>query len=197
MALHISKMSGKLEGIPAVNTNTLSNEFCQKMGNSDTVCALCYSRKMLETYRKGCIPKFEQNSKFLSGVQLPRTAFPRINAAVFRLHGHGELVNLTHLINLAVFAGRNPLTTFSLWTKRKNLVSQFLSEGRMVPNNLILIYSNPDMGSVSFKVPKGFHKVFNVVEEAHSRENCTGKKCLDCLLCYQKSTTNVIVERQK
>ena len=29
--VHISTMSGKLKGIPSINTNTLTNKLCQKM----------------------------------------------------------------------------------------------------------------------------------------------------------------------
>jgi hypothetical protein len=40
--LKISVMSGKLEGIPALNTDTTSNEFCIKMSaNEDIQKELC------------------------------------------------------------------------------------------------------------------------------------------------------------
>ena len=44
--LKISTMSGKLKGFKALNTNTLSNDFCVKMYNSgknDVICTFCYS----------------------------------------------------------------------------------------------------------------------------------------------------------
>jgi hypothetical protein len=37
--VHISKMTGKLDGIHAISTNTVTNPFCQKMNTSgDTIC---------------------------------------------------------------------------------------------------------------------------------------------------------------
>ena len=29
------------------------------------------------------------------------------------------------------------------------------------------------------------------------KQNCTGQKCRDCLLCYKKDTTSIIVEKVK
>ena len=62
-----SKMSGKLEGIPALNTDTTSNKFCQAMSKrKDTICSVCYSWSMLKTFRKNAVPRFKSNSDYLS-----------------------------------------------------------------------------------------------------------------------------------
>ena len=53
----VSKMSGKLAGIPAINTNTATNAYCVKQytsGGADNICTMCYSQRMLSTYRKNC-----------------------------------------------------------------------------------------------------------------------------------------------
>ena len=105
--VHISTMSGKLKGIPSINTNTLTNKFCQKMFNStkeNLICKSCYSYEMLQTFRKNCIPKFEQNSKVLSEAIIPNLYLPKINASFFRFSAHGELVNEVDFINLVNLA---------------------------------------------------------------------------------------------
>ena len=65
-------------------------------------------------------------------------------------------------------------------------------------NYLILIFSNPRIDRV-IGVPRAFHKVFNNVDKGSDiKQNCTGRKCMDCLLCYRKeSGANVIVEAVK
>ena len=48
----VSKMSGKLAGIPAINTNTATNAYCVKQyksGGADNICTMCYSQRMLST----------------------------------------------------------------------------------------------------------------------------------------------------
>ena len=96
MTVHMSKMSGKLKGIPAINTNTLTNPFCirqhQKTG---TICEECYSFGMLEGYRKNCTPAFERNSALLSE-HIPWDDLPVLNFAYVRYSAHGEIINYQH-----------------------------------------------------------------------------------------------------
>lgn len=187
--LKLSTMTGKLDGFRAINTNTVTNPFCIKMKESDTICGVCYSHRMLNTFRKGCQPAWQHNSDMLS--QAPLTTIPTIKDRVFRYHGHGELINAQHLENLYAIAEGNPATTFSLWTKQSKLVLRH----RQRPSNMILIFSNPNINDVMV-VPKGFDKVFNnVTGEADA--NCTGQQCKDCLKCYTHGGTDIIVEHVK
>jgi len=82
-----------------------------------------------------------------------------------------------------------------LWTKRVGIVRKNLHH---VPDNMILVYSNPKIDNVMSSPPRGFDRVFNNVSESYDGEaNCTGQKCMDCLLCYKRDTTQVIVEHVK
>jgi len=193
-----SKMTGKLQGIPALNTNTLTNEYCSKMRSTDTICKVCYSASMLEGSRKNCAPSWEKNSKALESI-IPLDNLPSINAHTFRFHAHGELINYEHLINFINIAKLNPDTHFALWTKRSNLVKQFL-ECEEAPKNIIFIYSNPKTNRIIEKPPKGFHKVFNASYDDSVKEgqvHCTGQKCVDCMACYRHNENTVIIEKVK
>lgn len=112
-----------------------------------------------------------------------------------RFHGHGELINDTHFLNLCDIAESNGHCTFALWTKRVDIVRP---NRHHVPENMILVYSNPKIDSVLEKPPRGFHRVFNnVTKQYRGDANCTGQKCIDCQLCYKFDTTSVIVEHVK
>jgi hypothetical protein len=197
-----SVMSGKLTGIPAYNTNTKSNEFCMRQKNTDTICGQCYSHKMLDTYRKSCIPAWQRNSdQFADWIEWDD--LPRDNDLFVRLNGHGELINDTHFVNIIRLARKNPQTTYALWTKRASITRKFTkpyngNDFGDIPDNLILVFSNPSVDNV-IDVPRGFHKVFNNVSKGSTEpQNCTGKKCMECLACYRKdSGTDVIVEMVK
>ena len=210
MTVHMSKMSGKLKGIPAINTNTLTNQFCIRQHQTDTICGECYSFTMLEGYRKNCGPAFERNSALLSD-WIEWDDLPIVNSAFFRFSAHGELINETHFVNLIRIARKNPHTTFALWTKRASITRKFTKPYNSkwetlyggedfgdIPPNLILVFSNPRIDKV-IDVPRGFHKVFNNVSKGSTApQNCTGRKCMDCLACYRKdSGTDVIVEMVK
>ncbi len=177
--------SGKMLGIPSLNTDTTENDFCKSMYNSNKenlICKSCYSMSMLSTFRKNCKPKFLNNSKYLSSKIHSREYLPPCPSSIGRFHSHGELINSIHLENIMNICENQPMTTFTLWTKRKNIVTRVL-KSRRKPKNLILIYSNPYVDKLDVKVPKHFDKVFNNVSKDSSNVNCN-RKCLDCRLCY-------------
>ena len=192
----LSKMSGKLEGIQAINTNTVTNPFCIKESSkpdADKICGKCYSMSMLSSYRKNCAPAFQRNSDVLASDA--EFILPRTSGAFVRFHGHGELINEQHFRNFCAIASDNKHSTFALWTKRVGIVRKNLHH---VPDNMILVYSNPKIDNVMSSPPRGFDRVFNNVSESYDGEaNCTGQKCMDCLLCYKRDTTQVIVEHVK
>ena len=55
-AVHISTMTGKLAGLHAINSNTLTNDFCSTMRKTESICKVCYSAAMLSGSRKNCAP---------------------------------------------------------------------------------------------------------------------------------------------
>tara|TARA_B110000014_G_C20020107_1_gene529240 strand:+ start:496 stop:1080 length:585 start_codon:yes stop_codon:yes gene_type:complete len=193
--IQLSKMTGKLERIPAYNTNTTSNEFCIRQKDTDTICGECYSHRMLSTYRKNCVPAFERNSEAFSK-PIRWDDLPVLNHAFLRINGHGELINMTHLINCHAIALKNPHCNVVIWTKRAGLIRDYHKHYKQ-PKNLILIFSNPRIDK-PIPVPRGFDKVFNNVQSDNTPQNCTGKKCIECLACYRKdSGTDIIVEAVK
>lgn len=191
-----SVMGGKLDGIKAINTNTLTNDFCSAMRTTDAVCRVCYSASMLQGSRKNCQPAFQSNSDVLSE-PIDYDNIPFINAAFYRFHGHGELINMAHMKNFHDIARKNPHCNFGLWTKRRDIIRQYHLECKQ-PNNLILIYSNPTIGTIR-QPPVGFDKCFNVVhkDEFVENQNCTGQKCIECLKCYRQGGDSIIVEAIK
>ena len=195
--IKVSVMTGKLVEIPAINTNTLTNKFCQKMHNSSPqcICTDCYSFAMLQGSRKNCQPAWQLNSDILSS-DLLGYPLPQFNSLYVRFDGHGELINETHFINYLLIAEHNPKTTFTLFTKRHKLVKRAL-ETREKPQNLILVYSNPIVDRITDKKPRYFSKVFNTTTEKNARDNCTGRKCTECLACYRFDGNSVLIEQKK
>ena len=225
--LHISKPDGKLQRIRAIGTNTLNNTFCRKMNNMQDdkiICTKCYSWAMLQGFRKNVAKALQRNTEVLAKTLLPYNDVPVIKDDIFRFQHHGELINMKHFKNFVNIARKNPDCTFALWTKRKDIITRYFKDWNYylegvnknttirlfnastwhrnlhIPNNLILVYSNPRIDKVITEPPKHFHKVFNNVSpDNHTmKQNCTGQKCRDCWLCYSKhSGCNVIIEGVK
>ena len=199
-------MTGKLEGFQAISTNTTTNGYCKKKFEEqkpNVICTFCYSWGMLKTFRKNMEPALQRNSDLLNSKVLHPDALPVINSAFFRFNAHGEFaldkkeatINLENYVNIAL---KNPHCTFSLWTKRFDVIKPYFDKNDK-PKNLILIYSTPLTNHILKKTPQYFDKTFNTVIETDyiEQQNCTGQKCKDCLLCYKKDTTTVIVEKVK
>ena len=200
--VHITNGSGKLDEIKSINTNTVTNDFCIKMNkakDTNIICTKCYSHAMLKTFRKNCQPAFQRNSDLLSSRVLQQEELPLILDAFFRFDSHGELINITNLINYVNIAKKNPHCSFGLWTKRKDIINRYFKDNDCPPN-LILIYSNPKISNILSKPPKHFHRTFNNVleHEEVERQNCTGQQCKNCLLCYTPNNgVDTIVEKVK
>jgi hypothetical protein len=201
-SIHFSNMTGKLKGLRAISTNTITNPFCIKMNNSkkdNVICKKCYSFDMLETYRKNMQDCLQHNSELLSNSIIDDVHLPFIIDAYIRIDAHGELINNTHLINIYNLAIKNPHTTFAIWSKRKDIVNS-VSKIMDTPSNVILIFSNAIIDNVSYEPPKHFHKVFNNVTDTHKEkeQNCTGQICTECMACYRlDSGVDVIIEAEK
>lgn len=189
--LKISVMTGKLTGIRALNTNPLTNSFCIGMAKmKDTICAECYSARMLRTFRQSCVPNFDHNARELNG-WISAEDLPRFNDKVFRISGHGEMETMCQFDNVMRFINANPFTHFGWWTKRAAMAHEWMSRYPK-PKNLTLIFSNPWVDT-DMPVPKGFDKVFNVRRDKKRGINCKGK-CVDCMLCYTHNKTKQIRE---
>ena len=177
-----TKMNGKMKGMISINTSPLTNEFCKSMVETDAVCKSCYSTRMMKMY-KSADKAFTDNALELSTGILKD--IPKINAHTVRFNAHGELVNSAHMYNLMEIARNNPRTTFTLWTKRKDLVWKYCRDFPK-PKNVIFIYSSPQLNQKS-KKPEYFDKVFTVWTKEHKNKsfiNCGDKKCIDCMTCY-------------
>lgn len=199
--IHISKMTGKLDGFQAISTNTMTNEYCIKQNaknDNNNICKHCYSHTMLRSYRKNMQPSLQRNSNLLSDRILNTEELPTVLNAFFRFNAHGELINETHLINLVNIALHNPHCNFALWTKRNDIIAKYFKSNDK-PKNFILVYSNPKISNILEKLPKHFDKTFNnVLEHEHTeKQNCTGQQCKSCLLCYQHNGVSTIVEKVK
>ena len=192
-----SVMSGKMEGIPALNTDTTTNKFCiAKSKDKNSICSECYSWNMLKTFRKNAVPRFKMNSDILSSRVLDMNELVRPKTNNVRFNGHGEIINTYHVQNIVNYALFYPQVTFTLWTKKKALIQSFFNKHDK-PVNLLLIYSNEIVGTVYKSVPKHFDKVFNVVSHGNNEINCEGK-CIDCMKCYNvNDTTEQIIEKIK
>lgn len=204
-AKQYGKMMGKLRGIRSINTSPIDNPFCNKMAkNVHSICHYCYSRNMIENgYRASCRPAWKRMSELLSSDILDESEItPCLKANYIRFNAHGELFNLIHLENLIQIAKVNSHANCTLFTKRQDILTQLKQK---IPDNMMVVYSNPLINSplTEKDIPKNVNKIFNVftlkyvLEHPEIKINCSGKRCLECKICYSKNKIKIINEIAK
>lgn len=178
--IKITNGNGKMQFIPSINTNTMSNDYCI---NKCTFGGKCYSQKQIKRWKSNG-ESWQLNSNKLSSRLIDYDLLPKFfNTRVLRFHSHGELINNTHLVNFMNICLKNPDVIFTLWTKRNDLIKKHFKNYDK-PDNLILIFSNSKFNAPLEKVPAYFDKTFNVIDKKSKiRANCSGK-CKDCMICY-------------
>jgi len=192
--LQITQGQGKMEGIPSLNTSSLTNPFCQDMSaHEGTVCSKCYSSRLLH-FRRALSKRCDKNGIILESSG--EIWIPPINSLYFRFHSFGELINMGHLEHLHDICLDNRDTMFSLWTKRVDFIWYYLDEFAK-PENLVLVYSEELINPISPQIPLGFDHVYAVYDKTSPVEINCPEKCIDCLRCYQKETKEIVRARLK
>ena len=195
--------TGKMNGLQSLSSACTENQYCKaRAKNKNLVCNHCFSMAMQKRY-KTLTTKLQRNSEILQNEVFAVNAWPRVNAAIFRLEAFGDLANETQCINYFNLCKRNPETTFSLWTKNPFIIDRVLKSGERKPKNLIIIFSSPCLNKASEKIFERFSfvdKIFTVYDKEHAGNvniNCGARSCNDCRRCYSKRTGKVVNELLK
>ena len=176
----ISKGNSKLGAIPSVSLpsiKTCRNCACQEK---------CYAQK-LERLRPAVRNAYQHNLEVW--IKDPETYWREVEASImmsrfFRFHVSGDIPSFKYLINMVEIARRQPHCEILCFTKKYNLVNEFIEQGGELPSNLHMIFS----GWVGLEMANPFS-----LPEAHvryrdgsttAREDaieCSGN-CTECAL---------------
>lgn len=198
--LTISKCSGKMDGIPSISTNPLTNKKCMYRNNiSGCVCEKCYSVRTLKA-RQNVAKCYQKNSDILIDEFLTPQNFEEFNNFIkcfdikyFRFESHGDVQTSTQLINYIELARHAPSCNFALWTKNKLALNTVYEQMCYKPTtNLNIVYSSPMLNEcVDMSNRPYINNVFTVFTREYQNENnikiqCGSNKCINCLRCYKK-----------
>ena len=176
----ISKGNSKLGAIPSVSLpsiKTCRNCACQEK---------CYAQK-LERLRPAVRNAYQHNLEVW--LKDPETYWREVEASImmsrfFRFHVSGDIPSFKYLVNMVAIAKRQPHCEILCFTKKYNLVNEFIEQGGKLPSNLHMIFS----GWVGLEMANPFS-----LPEAHvryrdgsttAREDaieCSGN-CTECAL---------------
>ena len=178
----ISKGNSKLGAIPSVSLpsiKTCRNCACQEK---------CYAQK-LERLRPAVRNAYQHNLE--AWLKDPETYWREVEASImmsrfFRFHVSGDIPSFKYLVNMVAIAKRQPHCEILCFTKKYNLVNEFIEQGGELPSNLHMIFS----GWVGLDVVNPFS-----LPEAHVRyRDGSTTACDDAVECGGNCTECALTE---
>lgn len=129
-----NKKMGKISSVSLPSVVTCRKCACQQK---------CYARK-LERLRPAVAAAYKRNLDVLQSN--PDTYWREVEAAImlsrfFRFHVSGDIPDITYLIRMVDVAQRNQHCQILCFTKKYELVNDYLSGGAVLPSNLHMILS--------------------------------------------------------
>lgn len=147
-----------------------------------TCAGKCYAAKMCriypsvrQSYENNLMAYYDDPARYFAAVE--RAAATQ---RFFRWHVSGDIIDGLYLFTMCQIAERLPDTTFLAFTKRYDLVNDYIAGGHVVPENLKLIFS--EWPGMAMENPHGLpvaHVIFKGTEPADAWKICGGN-CTEC-----------------
>lgn len=176
--VNISRGNTKMGAIRSVSLPSVIT--CKPCG-----CAKkCYARR-IERRRANVSAAYKNNLQILQSD--PNKYWREVEAAVvlsryFRFHVSGDIPDMTYLRHMVDVSTRNSHCEILCFTKRYEMVNEFLSNGGKLPDNLHLIFSawigvpmeNP------YHLPEAHVRYRNGTTTASTKAKECGGNCTEC-----------------
>lgn len=176
----VSKGNSKLGAIPSVSLPSIKT--CRQCACQEK----CYAQK-LERLRPAVRNAYQHNLEVLS--KEPETYWREVEASVmmsrfFRFHVSGDIPTQEYLANMVAVAGRNSHCEILCFTKRYEMVNEFIEKNGELPSNLHMIFSGwigLDMVN-PFSLPEAHVRYRDSSTTASDDAVECGGNCTECAL---------------
>lgn len=133
----ISSGNSKMGSVPSVSLPSIKT--CRRCACQSK----CYAQK-LERLRPAVRNAYQHNLEVL--INEPETYWREVEASVmmsrfFRFHVSGDIPTAKYLANMVAVAGRNSHCEILCFTKRYEMVNEFIEQNGEPPSNLHLVFS--------------------------------------------------------
>lgn len=183
--IYITKhKGGKMDGMVSINFGI--KPACHwRAAIPNSVCSKCYAIKTMSRYAFRAQERYTKNLlALMSGVDT-RGIVPA--GSVVRINAMGEVGSVEEQLAYFRMCRENPDVLFVQWTKEIEYIYGAMAQEQK-PENLRLIFSGL---MLNFEAPlmPGFSHTFTVWDNPETRSDvwiCSGKKCRECMYCYEK-----------
>jgi hypothetical protein len=133
----ISSGNSKMGSVPSVSLPSIKT--CRQCACQSR----CYAQK-LERLRPAVRNAYQHNLEVL--INEPETYWREVEASVmmsrfFRFHVSGDIPTAEYLANMVAVAGRNSHCEILCFTKRYEMVNEFIEQNGELPSNLHMMFS--------------------------------------------------------
>ena len=178
--IKLSKGNSKMGSIPSISLPAVKT--CRQCKCNEK----CYAKK-LERLRPSVKNAYEHNLGVL--LSDPTTYWREVEASVmmsrfFRFHVSGDIPNAAYLENMVAIAGRNSHCEILCFTKRYEIVNEFIQKNGELPSNLHMIFSGwvgLDMAN-PFSLPEAHVRYRDGSTTARDDAVECGGNCTECAL---------------
>lgn len=177
-SISISKSNSKMGEIPSVSLPS-------KITCRECECWIkCYGGR-LERIRPSVRKAYERNLEILNSD--PVTYWREVEASImlsrfFRFHVSGDIPDMNYLEHMVDIAERNPHCKILCFTKKYELVNEFIADNWALPDNLLVIFSawdNLEMQNL-YNLPVAYVRY----RDGHTSAPATAIECNgDCAEC--------------
>ena len=112
-----------------------------------------------------------------------------------RWHSSGDIVNLEYLNGMCKVAHKCKQTKFLCFTKKYELVNEYLDKGGCIPPNLHIVFSGWDESwkfDNHHNLPVALVRFKNDKRDFSKARECTGR-CYECVTCWQLKKGQMVV----
>lgn len=178
--IKLSKGNSKMGSIPSVSLPAIKT--CRQCACQEK----CYAYK-LERLRPAVRNAYQHNLEVL--LKEPETYWREVEASVmmsrfFRFHVSGDIPTQEYLANMVAVAGRNSHCEILCFTKRYEMVNEFIEKNGELPSNLHMIFSGwigLDMVN-PFSLPEAHVRYRDGSTTAREDAIECGGNCTECAL---------------
>lgn len=181
MEVKISQGNSKMGSIPSVSLP--SGITCRK----DCECnKKCYAKR-LEKLRKTVREAYQINYDLLKND--PKTYWREVEASVmmsrfFRFHVSGDIPDLIYFMHMVGVANRNQHCEILCFTKKYDIINQFVDNGGHIPRNLHIVFSawrGLEMDN-KYALPEAHVRYRDGTTTARSDAKECGGNCTECAI---------------
>lgn len=200
--LHISiNSNSKLTAIPSINLPPVVT--CRPGAPCSRDCYACRGNFRFDNVKKSAFNNLIEYQKDPAGYFARVVSFLScgvVSYRFFRWHASGDIVNADYLRGMVKTAKKCRSVKFLCFTKKFELVNEYIKSGEKIPGNLVIVFSawdrNFDIKNI-YGLPVAYvdfnnEKTPNIPAAALP----CGGDCASCLQCFRLKNGGAVVFRK-